>query len=137
MDLRRRRPKVHEAASEIAMTLGTELMKMLPGLTAKYAINSQSFIVAAVQAAVKVGASGVSSVTRMKRDELVALQRDLKGTCAVSKAISGKLPALHVEHDQIWQVASDEGRNAALLVDLSETFDRIEETLEDYGQTND
>ena len=49
--------QVHEAASEIATALGTELMKILPGLTSKYAINSQSFIVAAVQAAIKVGAS--------------------------------------------------------------------------------
>ena len=122
---------MHEAASEIATALGTELMKILPGLTSKYAINSQSFIVAAVQAAIKVGASGVASVTHLNRDELVALQRDLNA--AVFEAIIRKLPSVHEEHDRIWKVASDEGRNATLLVDLSATFDRIEETLEDYG----
>jgi hypothetical protein len=125
---------VHEAASEIAMELGTALMKMLPGLTAKYAINPQSFIVASVQAAVKIAAGGVASVAHLNRDELAALQRELNEV--VFAAIRRNLPSLQEEHDRIWQVASDEGRNADLLIELSENFDRIEETLADYRPTN-
>jgi predicted RecB family endonuclease len=124
--------KVHEAATEIAMSLGTSLMNLLPDLTAKYNINSQSFIVAAVQAAVKVAVGGVASVTHMNRDESIAFQRELNA--AVFDTIRRKLPSLQEEHDRIWQVASDEGRNATVLVELSETFDRIEQTLADYGQ---
>jgi predicted RecB family endonuclease len=124
--------KVHEAATEIAMALGTSLMNMLPDLTAKYNINSQSFIVAAVQSAVKVAVGGVASVTHMNRDESIAFQRELNA--AVFDTIRRKLPSLQEEHDRIWQVASDEGRNATVLVELSETFDRIEQTLADYGQ---
>ena len=124
--------KVHEAASEIALVLGTALMKLLPELTAKYGINPQSFVVASVQAALKTAASGIASVTHMSRDELLALQRDLNGM--VCDAIRRNLPDLHEEHDRIWKIASDEGRNADLLVELSKTFDRIEETLADYGK---
>jgi hypothetical protein len=126
--------KVHEAAIEIAMELGTALMKMLPDLTAKYAINPQSFIVASVQAAVKIAAGGVASVAHLNRDELAALQRELNDV--VFAAILRNLPDLREEHDRIWKVASDEGRNADLLVELSENFDRIEETLADYGPRN-
>ena len=126
--------KVHEAATEIAMELGTELMKMLSGLTGKYAINPQSFIVASVQAAVKIAAGGVASVAHLNREELAALQRELNGV--VFAAILRNLPDLREEHDRIWKVASDEGRNADLLIELSENFDRIEETLADYGPTN-
>jgi hypothetical protein len=126
--------KVHEAATEIAMALGTELMKMLPGLTGKYAINPQSFIVASVQAVVKIAAGGVASVAHLNRDELAALQRELNEV--VFAAILRNLPGLREEHDRIWKVASDEGRNADLLIELSATFDRIEQTLADYGPTN-
>jgi hypothetical protein len=126
--------KVHEAAIEIAMELGTVLMKMLPGLTAKYAINPQSFIVASVQAAIKIAAGGVASVAHLNRDELGTLQRELNEVVFV--AIRRNIPSLQEEHDRIWKVASDEGRNADLLIQLSENFDRIEETLADYGQTN-
>jgi predicted RecB family endonuclease len=124
--------KVYEAATEIAMALGTSLMNMLPDLTAKYEMNPQSFIVAAVQSAVKVAVGGVASVTHMNRDESIAFQRELNA--AVFVTIRRKLPSLQEEHDRIWQVASDEGRNATVLVELSETFDRIEQTLADYGQ---
>jgi len=124
--------RVHQAASEIAGELGTTLMKMLPVLTAKHAINPQSFIVAAVQAALKTAASGVASVTHMSREELLTLQRKLNA--AVCEAIRRNLPDLREEHDRIWEVASDEGRNADLLIELSKTFDRIEETLADYGK---
>ena len=124
--------KVHEAATEIAMALGTSLMNMLPDLTAKSRMNPQSFIVAAVQSAVKVAVGGVASVTHMNRDESIAFQRELNA--AVFDTIRRKLPSLHEEHDRIWQVASDEGRNATIRVELSETFDRIEQTLADFGQ---
>ena len=124
--------KVHEAASEIALVLGTALMKLLPELRAKYGINPQSFVVASVQAALKTAASGIASITHMSRDELLALQRDLNGI--VCDAIRRNLPDLHEEHDQIWKIASEEGRNADLLIELSKTFDRIEETLADYGK---
>ena len=124
--------KVHELASEIALELGTALMKLLPELTAKYRINPQSFIVASVQAALKMAASGVASVTHMSRDELLALQRDLNES--VCDAIRRNLPDLQEEHDRIWKVASDEGRNSDLLIELSKTFDRIEETLADFGK---
>ena len=70
----------------------------------------------------------------MKPHELVALQLDLNAV--VFEVIRRELPSLREEHDRIWKVASDEGKNAALLLDLSKTFDRIEETLEDYGQTD-
>jgi hypothetical protein len=126
--------KVHEVATEIAMELGTALMKMLPGLTAKYAINPQSFIVASIQAAIKIAAGGVASVAHLNRDELAALQRELNEEVFV--AIRRHLPSLQEEHDRIWKVASDEGRNADLLIELSANFDRIEETLADYGPTN-
>jgi predicted RecB family endonuclease len=124
--------RVYEAATEIAMALGTSLMNLLPELTAKYGMNPQSFIVAAVQAAVKVAVGGVASVTHMNRDESIAFQRELNA--AVFDTIRRKLPSLQEEHDRIWQVASDEGRNATLLIELSETFDRIEQTLADYNQ---
>jgi hypothetical protein len=127
--------KVHEAASEIAMELGTVLMNLLPGLTAKYTINPQSFIVASVQAAIKIAASGVASVAHLHREELATVQRELNDV--VFAAIRRNLPGLQEEHDRIWKVASDEGRNADLLMQLSENFDRIEETLADYGRTND
>ena len=125
---------VHEAANEIATELGTALMTMLPGLTARYAINPQSFIVASVQAAIKIAAGGVASVAHLNRDELAALQRELNEV--VFAAIRRNLPSLREEHDRIWKVASDEGRNADLLIELSENFDRIEETLADYRPTN-
>ena len=124
--------KVHEAASEIALVLGTALMKLLPELTAKYGITPQSFIVAAAQAALKTAASGVASVTHMSREELLALQGDLNAT--VRDAIRRNLPDLQEEHDHVWKVASDEGKNADLLIQLSKTFDRIEETLADFGE---
>lgn len=127
--------KVNEAASEIAMELGTVLMKMLPTLTAKFTINPQSFIVASVQAAIKISAGGVASVAHLNRDELATLQRELNEV--VFAAIRRNLPSLREEHDRIWQVASDEGRNADLLMQLSENFDRIEETLTDYGRSKD
>jgi hypothetical protein len=127
--------KVHDAASEIATVLGANLMNLLPGITSKYAINSPSFIVAAVQAAVKVAASGTASVTHMEYRDSLAMQRDLNAV--IHEAISSQLPHLREEHNQIWQVASDEGRNSALLIELSKTFSRIEETLGDYGPMQD
>jgi hypothetical protein len=120
--------KVHELASEIALELGTALMKLLPELTAKYRINPQSFIVASVQAALKMAANGVASVTHMSRDELLALQRDLNES--VCDAIRRNLPDLQEEHDRIWKVASEEGCQYRLDVDTAESRCRHQRSCE-------
>lgn len=122
--------QVTNAARDIAATLGTELMKLLPALTAKYSINPQSFIIAAVQAAMKVGAGGVSSVAHMDLEESNSLEHDLNAV--VDAAIRQKLPSLQLEHDRIWKLASNEGRDDTTLLELAKTFDRIEESLRDY-----